>query len=68
MGTLRWEREREMAAERERVRAKLERRRQALKLVEAEAEAREEMWRSQRHVIRRQRGSDQELDESERGA
>jgi hypothetical protein len=55
-----------MAAERERVRAKLERRRQALKL--AEAEAREEMWRSQRHVIRRQRGSDQELDESERGA
>lgn len=40
MGTLRWEKEREIAAERERVRAEIERRRQALKLAEAEAEAR----------------------------
>lgn len=47
MGTLRWEREQEMAAERERVRAEIERRRQALKLAEAEAEAR-------RHAIERE--------------
>jgi circadian clock protein KaiC len=93
MGTLRWEREREIAAERERVRAEIERRRQALKLAEAEAEARrqaiereiearrlelaaleeeqearEAMWRRQRRGIRRQRGGDQDMDESERGA
>jgi circadian clock protein KaiC len=93
MGTLRWEREREIAAERERVRAEIERRRQALKLAEAEAEARrqaiereiearrlelaaleeeqearEAMWRRQRRGIRRQRGGDGEMDESERGA
>jgi len=92
MGTLRWEREQEMAAERERVRAEIERRRQALKLAEAEAEARrraiereiearrlelaalkereaqEEMWRSQRRGIRRQRGGDQETDEARQGA
>jgi len=40
MGTLRWEKERELEAERKRVRAEIERRRQALKLAEAEAEAR----------------------------
>lgn len=40
MGTLRWEKEQEIAAERERVRAEIVRKRQALKLAEAEAEAR----------------------------
>lgn len=40
LGTLRWEKEREMEAERKRVRAEIERRRHALKLAEAEAEAR----------------------------
>jgi circadian clock protein KaiC len=42
MGTLRWEKEKEMEAQRQRVRADLERRRQALRLAETEAEARKQ--------------------------
>jgi circadian clock protein KaiC len=42
MGTLRWEKEQEMAAERLRMRAEIEQRRQALSLAEAEAEARKQ--------------------------
>jgi circadian clock protein KaiC len=43
MGTLRWEKEREMEGEREHMQAEIERRRQALKLAEAEAEARRQV-------------------------
>jgi circadian clock protein KaiC len=60
--------EAEAEARRQAIDREIEARRMDLAALEEEREAQEEVWRSQWREIRQQRGSDQQTDESERGA